>query len=344
MSRSARSSCGDAREPSRRWERSGSRGGRSTRPSRGAASRRWWDADADDYLAEHGADIGEVDFVWCPEGLREQDARLLGDVAGARVLEVGAGSAPCARWLLRAGRAAGGARPLRAACCATPPRWAASTGVGVPLVQADATQLPFRDGAFDLACSAFGAVPFVAEPGAGDARGGPGAAARRALGVRGEPPDALDVLRRPRPGRAGRAAVLLRPHALRRGRRPRRRHLRRAPPHARRPGARRRRRGPGARRTSSSRSGRRAATRCGASGPGCAASSSPARRSSAAASRASWPRPRRGRPPARAGRPAARGPCRTAWWRPGRSRRRSRTAPAPRARSAPPAARSCPAP
>jgi len=127
------------------------------------ASRRWWDADADDYLAEHGADIGEVDFVWCPEGLREQDARLLGDVAGARVLEVGAGSAPCARWLLRAG-----ARPVALDLSARMLRHAAdlgrSTGAAVPLVQADAMQLPFRDGAFDLACSAFGAVPFVAEP------------------------------------------------------------------------------------------------------------------------------------------------------------------------------------
>ena len=48
------------------------------------ANRAWWDADADDYLAEHGADIGDVDFVWCPEGLREADARLLGDVRGRR--------------------------------------------------------------------------------------------------------------------------------------------------------------------------------------------------------------------------------------------------------------------
>jgi 2-polyprenyl-3-methyl-5-hydroxy-6-metoxy-1,4-benzoquinol methylase len=71
------------------------------------ASRRWWDADADDYLAEHARDIGEADFVWCPEGLREADARLLGDVAGADVLEVGAGSAPCSRWLRRQG-----ARPV----------------------------------------------------------------------------------------------------------------------------------------------------------------------------------------------------------------------------------------
>jgi SAM-dependent methyltransferase len=130
------------------------------------ANRAWWDADADEYIAAHGADIGEVDFLWCPEGLREADARLLGDPAdlvGRRVLEVGCGSAPCARWL-----ATQGARPvgldlsggmLRHAAAA-----GAASGVAVPLVQAGAERLPFADGAFDLACSAFGAVPFVAEP------------------------------------------------------------------------------------------------------------------------------------------------------------------------------------
>jgi SAM-dependent methyltransferase len=127
------------------------------------ASRRWWDADAADYLAEHGRDIGDADFVWCPEGLREQDARLLGDVSGARVLEVGAGSAPCSRWL-----ATQGARPvaldLSGAMLAHAAALCASTGIAVPLVQAGAEHLPFRDEAFDVACSAFGAVPFVAEP------------------------------------------------------------------------------------------------------------------------------------------------------------------------------------
>ena len=115
------------------------------------ASRAWWDADADDYLAEHGTDIGDVDFVWCPEGLREADARLLGDLAGRRVLEVGCGSAPCARWLATQGA-------WHAASSNT------ATGVAVPLVQAGAERLPFADRTFDLACSAFGAVPFVAEP------------------------------------------------------------------------------------------------------------------------------------------------------------------------------------
>src|SRR3954467_9847396 len=67
------------------------------------ANRRWWDAAAPAYLAEHGSDLGDTDFLWCPEGLREADAHLLGDVAGRRVLEIGCGSAPCARWLLAAG-------------------------------------------------------------------------------------------------------------------------------------------------------------------------------------------------------------------------------------------------
>ena len=39
----------------------------------------------------------------------------------------------------------------------------ATTGLAVPLIQADATRLPFADASFDLACSAYGAVPFVAD-------------------------------------------------------------------------------------------------------------------------------------------------------------------------------------
>jgi SAM-dependent methyltransferase len=127
-----------------------------------AANRRWWDADAEDYLAEHGDFLGAVDFVWCPEGLRESEAGLLGDVAGRRVLEVGCGSAPCARWLADQGAQVVGldlsAGMLRHAVDA-----AQESGICVPLVQADATRLPFADRSFDLACSAFGAVPFVAD-------------------------------------------------------------------------------------------------------------------------------------------------------------------------------------
>ncbi|MEU5851527.1 class I SAM-dependent methyltransferase [Saccharopolyspora shandongensis] len=132
--------------------------------SRGA-SRLWWDADADDYQAEHGAFLGDSDFMWCPERLREADAGLLGDVRGKRVLEVGCGAASCSRWL-----ADQGAHPVGLDISAGMLRHAVAggerSGTVVPLVQASADCLPFADASFDLACSAFGGVPFVADVGA----------------------------------------------------------------------------------------------------------------------------------------------------------------------------------
>jgi SAM-dependent methyltransferase len=129
------------------------------------ASRGWWDLDADDYQAEHGAFLGDVDFVWCPEGLREADARLLGDVREKKILELGAGAAAGARWLAGQGAevvaldlSAGMLRHAREA--------GGRSGVRVPLVQADALALPFSSGAFDVVCTAFGAIPFVADSGA----------------------------------------------------------------------------------------------------------------------------------------------------------------------------------
>ncbi len=129
------------------------------------ANRRWWDAAAPAYLAEHGSDLGDADFLWCPEGLREAEAHLLGDVAGRRVLEIGCGSAPCARWLRRAG-ADVVALDLSSGMLARAAELNRSTGIGVPLVQADAGALPIGADTMDLACSAFGGLPFVAEPGA----------------------------------------------------------------------------------------------------------------------------------------------------------------------------------
>lgn len=127
-----------------------------------AANSAWWDADADDYHVEHGEFLGVSDFVWCPENLREEDAHLLGDVGGKDVVEVGCGSAPCARWL-----ATQGARVTALDLSAGMLRYAAAaneaTGIDVPLVRANAERLPFATGTFDTACSAFGAIPFVAD-------------------------------------------------------------------------------------------------------------------------------------------------------------------------------------
>jgi len=121
------------------------------------ANRTWWDDEADGYLAEHGEFLGGARFVWGPEGLDEAAAGLLGDVRGRDVLEVGCGAAQCSRWLATRGARAVGLD--------------LSFGMleradwrGGRLVQADARRLPFADASFDLAFSAYGAVPFVADP------------------------------------------------------------------------------------------------------------------------------------------------------------------------------------
>jgi SAM-dependent methyltransferase len=144
-------------------------GGVARRPAGPAessrANRRWWDAAAPAYLAEHGSDLGDVDFLWCPEGLREADAHLLGDVAGRRVLEIGCGSAPCARWLRTAG-ADVVATDLSGGMLARATELNRSTAIDVPLLQCDVGALPLASGSIDLACSAFGGLPFVADVGA----------------------------------------------------------------------------------------------------------------------------------------------------------------------------------
>ncbi|MFC0432594.1 class I SAM-dependent methyltransferase [Kutzneria buriramensis] len=143
--------------------------GSAKREVGGSESRRasiaWWDADADDYQAEHGAFLGDADFVWCPEGVRESEAGYLGDVTGRSVLEIGCGAAPCSRWLTAAGAHAVGldisAGMLRHAVAGNE-----ATGLRPALLRASADQLPFADASFDAACSAFGGVPFVADVGA----------------------------------------------------------------------------------------------------------------------------------------------------------------------------------
>ncbi|GAA2148066.1 class I SAM-dependent methyltransferase [Kitasatospora kazusensis] len=130
------------------------------------ASRSWWDRNADEYQDEHGEFLGDDRFTWCPEGLDEAEARLLGPAGSLRgldVLEIGAGAAQCSRWL-----AAQGARPVALDLSFRQLQHSRRIDLGrggepVAVVQADAEVLPFADGAFDLACSAYGAVPFCAD-------------------------------------------------------------------------------------------------------------------------------------------------------------------------------------
>lgn len=136
------------------------------------ASRSWWDVDAGDYHRTHGEFLGvdspTGEFLWCPEGLHEGDVHLLGDVRGRDVLEIGCGSAPCSRWLAHQGARAVGldisAGMLAHGVAAIDRARASEPDSPAPaLIQASAENLPFADASFDVVCSAFGAVPFVAD-------------------------------------------------------------------------------------------------------------------------------------------------------------------------------------
>lgn len=130
-----------------------------------AANRSWWDAEAGDYYAEHGRFLGDADFVWGPEGWRESELHLLGEVAGRRVLEIGAGAGQCSRWLATQGAsvvATDLSRGMLRTALTLNPR-VSDPRAAVPLLQCDGTALPFGEGSFDAVFTAYGAVPFVAD-------------------------------------------------------------------------------------------------------------------------------------------------------------------------------------
>jgi SAM-dependent methyltransferase len=128
------------------------------------ANRADWDAEADSYQREHGDFLGDSRFVWCPEGLDEETARLLGDVTGRRVLDLGCGAGQCARWL-RTQRADAIGLDLSYRQLQHSRRIDDETSTGVPVVCGSGTALPFADNSFDVVCSAFGALPFVVDIG-----------------------------------------------------------------------------------------------------------------------------------------------------------------------------------
>lgn len=130
------------------------------------ANRRWWDREAPEYYAEHGAFLGDADFVWGPEGLREADVGLLGVVAGRSVLEIGCGGAQCSRFVAGQGAARVVASDVSAGMLArarTLNQQALDPVNRIPLIQCDGAALPFPDESFDVVFTAYGVVPFVAD-------------------------------------------------------------------------------------------------------------------------------------------------------------------------------------
>jgi SAM-dependent methyltransferase len=123
-------------------------------------NRRYWDAESERYQREHASQLGGRAPVWGVWAIPESRLRVLGDVAGRRVLELGCGGGQWSRWLARMD-----ARPVGMDLSLAQLRFAATSRVGagadVPLVNADAEHLPFADAAFDVVMCDHGAMTFA---------------------------------------------------------------------------------------------------------------------------------------------------------------------------------------
>jgi SAM-dependent methyltransferase len=121
-----------------------------------------WDRYADEYQATHGEFLGDVGFVWGPEGLTEAEAGVLGPLAGKDVLEVGSGAGQCSRWVrTQGGRAFGLDLSMRQLQHSH--RIDEESGVHVPVVLGTATALPYADSSFDVVFCSFGALQFIGD-------------------------------------------------------------------------------------------------------------------------------------------------------------------------------------
>ena len=119
------------------------------------AARAWWDANAAQYLAEHGAFL-DAGLIWGPEGASEAELALLAPYEGAVALEIGSGAAEGAAYLATLG--------TRVIAVDISFEMLASAKYHL-LVQTDARRLPFANEIFDFAFSAYGALPFLPDAG-----------------------------------------------------------------------------------------------------------------------------------------------------------------------------------
>jgi SAM-dependent methyltransferase len=126
-----------------------------------AINRQRWDEQSDEYQARHGEQLDKAGgTAWGVWQIPESELRVLGDVNGLDVLELGCGAAQWAIALTRQGARMTGldnsSRQLDHAREAM-----AKAGVEFPLVHASAESTGLPDSSFDLVFCDFGAMTFT---------------------------------------------------------------------------------------------------------------------------------------------------------------------------------------
>lgn len=119
-------------------------------------NRALWTTYAPEYAEKASRAWAREEIDWGNWGVPESEIRVLGDVAGLKVLELGCGTAYFSAWLARRG-----ARPVGVDI--TPAQLATARAMQdrfeltFPLVEASAEEVPLRDACFDMVLSEYGA-------------------------------------------------------------------------------------------------------------------------------------------------------------------------------------------
>jgi SAM-dependent methyltransferase len=123
-------------------------------------NRAYWDRTSDEYQERHGAFIGRPEPRWGIWQIPESELKVLGDVAGLDVLELGCGAAQWSILLARQGARVVGLdnseRQLEHARKAM-----GEAGLDFPLVHASAEDVPLPEGSFDVVFSDYGAMSWA---------------------------------------------------------------------------------------------------------------------------------------------------------------------------------------
>jgi SAM-dependent methyltransferase len=116
-----------------------------------------WDASAEGWAEPGRERWADSRIRWGTWDVPEDELRLLPDVGGLDVVELGCGTGYFSSWLARRG-----AHPVgldnSGKQLATARTFQREFDVSFPLVHGDAERSPFRDGSFDLALSEYGAI------------------------------------------------------------------------------------------------------------------------------------------------------------------------------------------
>lgn len=123
-------------------------------------NRAFWNAQSGEYQALHGPQLAVHGAAWGTWQIPEDELRILGDVSGRDVIELGCGAA---QWSIALARR--GARPvgvdLSEAQLDHARRLQGEAGVSFPLLHASAEAVPLPDAGFDIAFCDHGAFTFA---------------------------------------------------------------------------------------------------------------------------------------------------------------------------------------